>query len=167
MIAFVWAEDAKGLIGKADVLPWHLPNDLKFFKQVTTGHTIVMGRKTFDGMQKRLLPKRHTIVMTQDVHYDSNGAQMCHNIQDIITLAQHEEVYVIGGAKIFSLFMPYVSLLYQTKIHHTFDGDAHMPEIDYTQFEKVYEEQGIVDEKNQYAHTFYTFKRINEAKVLS
>ncbi|MBF0779841.1 MULTISPECIES: dihydrofolate reductase [unclassified Granulicatella] len=160
MIAFVWAEDSRGLIGKQNVLPWHLPNDLKFFKQVTTGHTIVMGRKTFDGMGKRLLPKRQTIVMTQDKHYDGNGAIICDNIQEIVTLAKNTDVYVIGGSQIFDLFMPYVDKLYQTKIHHTFDGDAYMAKIDYTRFKKVYEEQGELDDKNKYAHTFYIFERL-------
>lgn len=158
MISFVWAQDEKGLIGKNGTLPWHLPNDLKFFKEVTLHHTIVMGRKTFDGMEKRLLPNRRTIVLTTDPSYDANGAEV-KTVEEVLALAKEQEVYVIGGAQIFEVFMPYVDKLYQTVIHDTFDGDAYMPPFDVSPFTLKEQIEGIVDEKNVYPHTFYIYTK--------
>lgn len=159
MIHFIWAEDENGLIGRDGALPWHLPNDLKFFKATTLHHTILMGRKTFEGMGKRLLPNRHTMIMTRDMSYVVAGATVVHSIDDVIRLSKQQDIFIVGGSEIYAAFSPYVDKLYQTKIHHTFDGDTHMASIDWTQFECIQETKGEVDEKNIFAHTFYTYTR--------
>lgn len=155
-IAFVWAEDETGLIGKDNELPWHISADLRYFKKVTMGHTIVMGRKTFEGMGKRLLPGRKTVILTRDESYHHKGAVICHNVEE--TFALNEELFVIGGKEIFSAYLPYVTDLYRTKIHHTFKGDTYFPEIDYSLFQLV-EKQDFIDEKTGIAGEFLTYKK--------
>lgn len=159
MIQFIWAEDENGLIGKDGTLPWHLPNDLKFFKTTTLNHMILMGRKTFEGMGKRLLPNRHTVIMTRDSAYVVDGATTVNTVEEVIQLAQKQDIFVVGGSEMYALFAPYVAVLYQTKIHHTFEGDTYMAEIDWSHFECVQEVKGETDDKNLFQHTFYTYKR--------
>lgn len=163
MLAFVWAEDEKGLIGANGTLPWRLPNDLKFFKEVTTGSTIVMGRKTFEGMGKRLLPNRQTIVLTREKEYDGNGAEVVYDIESILNDAQYEDIYIVGGKEVFQLFEEHVMVLYRTKIHHTFEGDTYFPEnFRWENFYLVRQVEGETDEKNRYDHTFELYKRVGE-----
>lgn len=159
MIIMIWAQDEKGLIGKNDTLPWHLPNDLKFFKEKTLNHTIVMGRTTFEGMQKRVLPNRNTIVLTRDSQYNADNIEVCHRIEDIIARSKNEDIYIVGGSSVYAQFAPFADVLFQTVIHQTFDGDTHFPVMDFSKFMLVEEVPGIVDEKNQYAHTFKKFER--------
>lgn len=159
MLIMIWAEDANGLIGSNGQLPWHLPNDLKFFKENTLHQTIVMGKTTFEGMGKRLLPKRQTIVMTRDVQYACEGGSIVHTIQDVLALAQTQDVYIVGGAQLYQLFAPYAHVLLQTVIHHTFDGDTYFPKIDFSLFTLVSQTEGAVDDQNHYAHTFKKYER--------
>lgn len=159
MIIYVWAQDEKGLIGKEETLPWSLPNDLQFFKQVTIGETIVMGRKTFEGMGKRLLPNRRTIILTRNSEYDANGAEVETDIQVLLEDSQHEDLYIVGGAELYRLFSDYVDVLYRTVIHHEFEGDTYFPEMDYTLFTLKKSVDGTVDDKNHYAHTFELWVR--------
>lgn len=91
MLIALWAQDQKGLIGADGTLPWHLPNDLKFFKEQTINNTIIMGRKTFEGMGKRLLPQRTTIVLTSDPHYQANGALVMHDREEILAYVKQQE----------------------------------------------------------------------------
>ncbi|NEW66329.1 dihydrofolate reductase [Carnobacteriaceae bacterium zg-84] len=159
MIIFVFAQDKNGLIGNKGTLPWHLPNDLAFFKKTTLHQTIVMGRKTFEGMGKRLLPYRHTIILTTDKSYQVEGAEVCHCVQDIMNLSQQQNIYIVGGAKVFSMFADNVDMIYQTIIDETFDGDAYMPKLDMTKFELIERIEGVIDEKNAYPHYFLIYKR--------
>jgi len=161
MIALLWAEDENGIIGKDNTLPWHLPSDLKYFKAETLNHKIVMGRKTFEGMGKRLLPKRETILLTRQKDYAFEGATVLNNVQDVLDLDKDDEpLFIIGGSEIFSEFLPYADYLYQTKIHADFEGDTFFPAIDWTVWELAESTMGTVDEKNHYAHEFKVFKRI-------
>lgn len=159
MLSFVWAQDQNGLIGKDGQLPWHLPNDLHFFKELTLNHTIVMGRATFEGMNKRLLPKRHTIVLTNQNDYDGAGAEVVHSIETILDEAQSEDIFIVGGATIYQLFAPYVDILYRTIIYESFEGDVYFPNLDWEQFVLVKEVEGKVDDKNLYPHSFQLFTR--------
>lgn len=161
MIALLWAEDENGIIGKDNTLPWHLPSDLKYFKEKTVDHKIVMGRKTFEGMGKRLLPKRETIILTHQKDYAIKGAIVLNDVQDVLALDKKDEVlYIIGGSELFNVFLPYADCLYQTKIHADFEGDTFFPAIDWTVWELAESTMGTVDEKNRYAHEFKVFKRI-------
>lgn len=159
MLAFVWAEDENGLIGKNGTLPWQLPNDLKFFKEITMDGTIVMGRKTFEGMNKRLLPGRQTIVLTRQTGYDGNGAEVLLDKETILQDAKEDDIYIIGGSDIFKLFLDDVDVLYQTKIHETFEGDTYFPKMDWDKFQLKKSVEGSLDENNTYPHTFSLFIR--------
>lgn len=160
MLIFVWAQDKQGLIGKNGQLPWHLPNDLKFFKEVTLGQSIVVGRATFEGMGKRLLPNRHTMVMSKQANYDANGAEVVSDLQTIIEDSQFTDLYVIGGAMLFEELQDHVQVLYCTKINENFDGDTYFPsDFPWNDFVKMKSIAGICDEKNKYEHRFEIYQR--------
>ncbi|HFI0054989.1 TPA: dihydrofolate reductase [Streptococcus suis] len=132
-IVAIWAQDENGLIGKGDRLPWSLPADLAHFKETTTGHTMVMGRITFDGMGKRALPNRHTIVLTTDTTYqlESERVTILHSVEDVLDWynSQEQTLFVLGGGQIFTAFAPYIEELIVTHIHGQFDGDIFFPEV--------------------------------------
>lgn len=167
MISFIWAEDESGAIGKDGKLPWRLPNDMKFFKAMTTGKTVVMGRKTFESMGKRLLPNRKNIVITRQEDYDAGDAFVILNIKELSLITnEDEEIFIIGGSEIYSLFLPYAETLWQTKILANFQGDTFFPEINWNEWNLDSEYDGMEDEKNIYPHVFRKYNRMNEAKTL-
>lgn len=161
MLAALWAQDKTGLIGKKQTLPWHLPNDLQYFKKMTIGKTIVMGRKTFEGMGSRPLPGRQTIILTRNKNYQALGVKVMHSLEEVLTFAsqQSDMVMIVGGAAIYKDFLPYLDILYRTVIDEKFIGDAYFPEINWQEWQLVESLNGIVDEKNKYAHRFETYKR--------
>ncbi|AKP66532.1 dihydrofolate reductase [Companilactobacillus ginsenosidimutans] len=162
MIGFVWAEDDLGNIGINGHLPWKLPNDMKRFKDVTTGNTIVMGRKTYESFPNGPLPNRKNIVISRDSSYRVQKPALLVNTKqqllDMIT--PDEQVMIIGGKTIFEMFKDNVDTLFVTKIHHSFDGDTKMIEINYNEFKLIEKKEGIMDDKNIYPYTFETFKRL-------
>ncbi|UJF14795.1 dihydrofolate reductase [Jeotgalibaca sp. MA1X17-3] len=167
MISFIWAEDESGAIGKNGKLPWRLPNDMKFFKATTTGKTVVMGRKTFESMGKRLLPNRKNIIITRQNHYDAGDAYVIQAIEELALITNKEEdIYIIGGSEIYSLFLPYADTLWQTKIEADFQGDTFFPTINWNEWELDREYDGLEDDKNIYAHVFRKFTRKNKAKPI-
>ena len=161
MLIALWAQDQKGLIGADGTLPWHLPNDLKFFKEQTINNTIIMGRKTFEGMGKRLLPQRTTIVLTSDPHYQANGALVVHDREEILAYVKQQEhpVFLTGGAGVFEAMIDDCDQLYRTVIDAEFNGDVYFPEIDWAQWKLDHVIDGIVDEKNRYPHQFEFYHR--------
>jgi len=161
MIAAIWAQDENGLIGKDDKLPWYLPDDLQFFKQMTENNTIVMGRKTFEGMGKNLLPNRQTIVLTSDKQYDGNGAIVMHSIEEVLNYAETFEgiTFITGGGEIYKAFLPYTDVLYRTFIKAVFDGDTYFPYIDWGEWNIVSTSEGSVNAENPYPHDFETYQR--------
>lgn len=161
MLAAIWAQSENGVIGKAQRLPWHLPNDLAFFKKMTENHTIVMGRKTFEGMGSRPLPKRRTIVLTHDKHYQPQNVHVMHTLNDVLADAamRAEPTFIVGGAAIYQLFLPHCEKLYRTLIHASFAGDTFFPAIDWQEWTLTEKVVGKVDAKNQYAHQFETYIR--------
>lgn len=162
MISFVWAEAKNHVIGVDGHLPWTLPNDMKRFKDVTTGHPIVMGRKTFESFPNGPLPKRLNIVISRNPNYQVPDSVVL--ITDKSELKNYvksdDEVMVIGGAGIFDLFKDDVDRLYLTKIDHEFNGDVKMVKIDYKKFNLIEKKEGIVDDKNIYPYTFETYQKI-------
>lgn len=155
MIALIACMDRNRLIGRGNQIPWHLPNDLKFFKQTTMGHTVVMGRKTFESIGKPL-PGRHNIVLTRDRNYRAEGVEIVHSLEEV--LEREEDMFIIGGAHIYEQFMPYADKLYITRIDAEFEGDAYFPEID-TSWQLIESQPGITDEQNPYSYTFNTYQR--------
>jgi len=161
MISFVWAEDANQMIGVDGHLPWTLPNDMKRFKDVTTGHPIVMGRKTFESFPNGPLPKRLNIVISRNSDYQvPDGVVLLTEKSELSDYVKStDEVMVIGGSGIFNLFKDDVDRLYVTKIHHEFAADTKMVPLDYDKFKLVEKKEGIVDDKNIYPYTFETYQR--------
>lgn len=158
---FVWAEDENGLIGRDGTLPWHLPNEMKYFVEVTTGDVVVMGRKTYESIPNRPLKNRVNIVLTRDETYEAKGAIVCHTKEDILEAVKDIEkpIHIIGGTSLFEMFMDEVNILYRTVVYETFEGDTYMPKIDYKYFRVFESKEGIVDDKNIYPHQFYVYKR--------
>ena len=160
MLALIVAVAHNRVIGKDNTLIWHLPNDLKFFKEKTTGHVIIMGRKTFESLPF-LLPNREHWVITKDKGFDApEGVRIFHSTEAVAEAAKDlDAAYVIGGAQIYEAFLPFVDVMHITEVDHTFEGDAFFPEFDASQFEIVETIEGTVDEKNKYPHKFVTYKR--------
>lgn len=161
MLAAIWAQGEQGMIGKGNVLPWHLPNDLKFFKKMTENNTIVMGRTTFEGMGGKALPNRKTIVLTRDLNYQGEGIIVMHSVEDVLKYAEEFSgiTFIAGGAKIYQDFLAYCDVLYRTVIHETFDGDTTFPEINWDEWTLINSSEGEMDEKNAYSHVFETYQR--------
>jgi len=161
IISFVWAEAKDHVIGVNGHLPWKLPNDMKRFKDVTTGHPIVMGRKTYESFPNGPLPNRLNIVISRNPDYQVPESVVL--ITDKSQLSQYvqpdAEVMVIGGEGIFKLFKDDVDKLYLTKIDHEFAGDTKMVALDYDDFTLVEKKEGIMDDKNIYPYTFETYSK--------
>lgn len=169
MLSFVWAEDENHGIGVDGHLPWHLPADLHHFKEKTSGHSIIMGRKTFTSLP-HLLPQRKHIVLT---HNSSLKQQYSNNEQvEIVTsivelnnyLKQHEneQLCAIGGVSIFKMLLDQVDILEKTEIKAKFKADTVMPAINYEDFNLVKREVHQHDEKNRYDYIFLTYQRKNK-----
>ncbi|WP_088808601.1 MULTISPECIES: dihydrofolate reductase [Listeria] len=158
MISFIWAQDKMGNIGKENKMPWHLPADLKFFKEQTSGHTIVMGRKTYDSLGKAL-PNRRNLVLSRDKSLQLPDAEVVHDKQTILDLAANESVFICGGAEIYRLFQAEVDRLIVTKIDAAYDADTAFPEIDWSNFQLMSQTDGMRDEKSNVTFGFYTYER--------
>jgi dihydrofolate reductase len=157
----IWAMDRNRLIGANNAMPWHLPGDWAFFRRTTTGHPVLMGRKTFESLGSKPLKGRDNIVMTRDPGYQAEGCKIIHTMEEALMLAQGvDEFFIIGGSEIYSRFMAHADRLYITRIDHEFEGDAYFPEFDESEWQLVKSEPGVTDEKNPYAYTFYTYDRI-------
>lgn len=163
MISLIVAMDENRLIGKDNQLPWHLPQDLAYFKRMTMNHKIVMGRKTYESIGKPL-PGRENIIITRDSSYTKDGCKVLHSIDDILELskATDENVFVIGGAEIFKEILPYSDKLYMTHIHHEFEGDTFFSQLNDSEWETISVESGMRDVKNPYEFDFVVYQKINK-----
>lgn len=160
MISLIWAMDENRVIGLHNELPWRLPEDLKFFKRVTIGHPIAMGRKTYESIGKPL-PGRENIVITRDESFHPDGCVVMNSIQDFFEYEDRldGEVFVIGGAEIFKEVLPKADKLYLTMIHEQFEGDTFFPVFHIDQWELESREIGLKNEKNPYDYEFLIYKR--------
>lgn len=146
-------------LGKDNQLVWHLPDDFKRFKQLTTGHYIIMGRKTFESFPKPL-PNRTHIIITNQENYHPEGTIVVHSIEEALqAVPENEDGFVIGGGQIYQLALPFADKIELTKVHHSFDADAFFPEIDSNEWELAGEEFHPKDEKHQFEFTYQTFLR--------
>ncbi|APD08033.1 dihydrofolate reductase [Flavobacteriaceae bacterium UJ101] len=147
------------VIGKDNQLIWHLPNDLKRFKLLTTGKPIIMGRKTFESIGKPL-PNRENIVLTRDKNWKHEGAKVFHSKEAILEyLENHEHAYVIGGAEIYKLFLDNTDFLEITYVDTNIDGDAFFPLINYEKWNLISEFSHEKDEKHAFSYKFVTYRR--------
>ena len=162
MIALLWAQDKKGLIGKDNQLPWRLPADLKYFMQTTLGHPVIMGRKTYESIGKPL-PGRTNIILTNNQNYQADGCIIFHSKEAILEWVkkENEDVFVVGGSEIYQLFLSNADHLYVTKIDETFAGDAYFPTVNWDEWTLAKATKGSKDEKNPYDYEFQVYKRNN------
>ena len=160
-ISIVVAMAANGVIGQDNELPWHLPADLKHFKQTTMGKPILMGRKTWESIG-RPLPGRTSIVITRDRTYTAPGCVVVNSIEAAIAAAgEQDEVMVIGGAELYRQVLPYTDTIYLTRIHERFDGDTRFPEISDAEWQQLERIDHEADEKNPYDYSFIRLERIH------
>lgn len=161
MLSIIVAIAENNVIGKDNKLIWHLPEDLKRFKRLTTGKNIIMGRKTFESLG-RVLPNRKHIILCNDKQMDIDNENI-EIIDDIAKLDSYikseEENFVIGGATIYRLLMPYANKMYITHIHQEFEGDVYFPEIKQTEWSILQKEKGIQNEKNPYEYEYIDYVR--------
>ena len=161
MISIIVAIAENNEIGRQGDLLCHLPNDLRHFKQITSGCTVIMGKRTFFSLPKHPLPNRRNIVITDIAGETFCGAESAYSIQEAVALAdQDKENFIIGGGMVYKQFMPLAGKLYITHIHHTWtDADTFFPEIDPQVWQLTTAERHNQDEKNPYAYTFAEYVR--------
>ena len=158
IVAIIVAIGENNAIGKNNQLLWHMPNDLKHFKDVTSGRTIIMGRKTFDSVGKPLPKRRNIVVTRQDITIP--GCEVVKSIEDGLALCKGEdEVFIGGGAEIYKLAMHLTDRIYLTIIHKSFDADTFFPEIDRKEWKEVSRQDFQPDEKNPLPYSFITLER--------
>lgn len=151
MLSILVCHDQNRVIGYDNKMPWHLPNDLKRVKALTTGHTIVMGRNTFLSLGKPL-PNRKNVVLTTDPQFKAEGVEVIHQLDDINQLAGH--VFIFGGQKLYEQMMDKVDDMYVTVVEATHPGDAFFPEYTFKDWHVDEIEEGILDDKNIVPHKF-------------
>ncbi|MBQ3145851.1 MAG: dihydrofolate reductase [Clostridia bacterium] len=159
MLSIIVAIANENVIGKDNQLIWYLPEDLKRFKEITSGHKIIMGRKTFESLG-RVLPNRKHIILCNDMEMDIENENV-EVLDDISKLDKYinsdEECFVIGGATIYKLLMPYANKMYITKINQSFEGDVWFPEIKEDIWKEISKEKGIKNEANPYDYEYITY----------
>jgi dihydrofolate reductase len=164
-ISIIVAIAENNIIGKDNTLIWHLPADMKYFKEKTTGHCIITGRKNYESIPEKFrpLPNRTNIIITRQKDYHAPGAFIVNTIEDAIEKAKQiggDEVFIIGGAEIYKQCIHLADTLYITKIHHSFEGDAYFPEINLKIWNQIKNLDFQADEKNKYNYSFGEFKKI-------
>lgn len=163
IISIVVAASENNVIGKDNQLLWHLPDDLKFFKSQTLNKVIVMGRKTFESIGNKALPKRTNVVISRNAGLEvPDNVILLNSVEEAIQKYQHEEeICIVGGEQIYRLALPLVNEIYITRVHISLDGDTYFPEISEDEFELVSEDYHNQDEKHAISFTFQKWKRKN------
>jgi dihydrofolate reductase len=166
-IALIWAMTRNGVIGRDNGLPWRLPKEMQYFMRTTLGHPVVMGRRTFESMDKPL-PRRTNIVVTRDPDYRAEGAQVRPDLDAALALAAaicerdgRDTIYVIGGADIYRQSLPVATHLYVTQIDTELAGDTVFPEIDWSDWQRVRCEEFPADDKHAWPFTISVWERRN------
>jgi dihydrofolate reductase len=158
LISLIAAVAENGAIGRDNRLLWHIPEDLKRFRQLTTGHTVIMGRKTFDSIGKPL-PNRHNIVVTKNASsVDGRDVVAAPSVQAALREAQGDEVFIIGGASIYQAAMPLAQRLYITRVHGSFEADTFFPAIG-EEWAVTDSAAALTSEKSGLRYSFITYER--------
>ncbi|WP_035668419.1 dihydrofolate reductase [Flavobacterium sp. 83] len=159
MIVMIAAVAENNALGKNNELVWHLPNDFKRFKTLTSGHYIIMGRKTFESFPKPL-PNRTHIVISRQEGYQPEGCIVVDSMHKALEICpKNETTYIIGGGEIYNLGLSFTDKIEITKVHHNFEADAFFPEINLNEWEITASEFNQKDEKHLYSYTYQTFSR--------
>lgn len=163
-LSIIVAVSENNVIGKDNDLIWKLPTDMKFFKETTSGHPVIMGRKNYESIPEKYRPlaNRTNIVVTRNTAFQAPGCLVSHNIQDALEKAQSltdSEIFIIGGAQIYAQTIGIVDKIYLTRVHASFTGDAFFPDFDTDEFNLLSSLSVPADEKNQYSFTIQTYQR--------
>ncbi|CCZ80577.1 dihydrofolate reductase [Odoribacter laneus] len=159
ILSLIVAAAENNVIGKDNGLIWHLPADLKHFKTLTTGHPIVMGRRTFQSIGKAL-PNRRNVVITHNPAFCAEGCECYSDITDALEALRAEtEVFIIGGGTLYNALWEKADRLYLTRVHTRVEGDTFIPEVKATQWTEVNRTEVVADEKNEFACSFLTYER--------
>ena len=154
MVSIIVAIAQNGTIGDKNALLWHIKEDMRFFRTTTSGHPVIMGRKTFESLGSKPLPKRKNIVITR-ADRDFEGAFTAHSLEEAIAMAEgDEEIFIIGGAQIYKQALALADKLYLTIVHSSYEGDTSFPEIDYSEWQEVAREEFAQGEEYEGSFTF-------------
>lgn len=164
IIANIAAVAQNRTIGKNNDLPWHLPDDMKYFMDTTKHHHVIMGRKNYESLPKKFcpLPHRTNIVVTRQQHYDAPGCQVVHSIEAALKIAadNHDaEAFIIGGAEIYKVGLPFCTRMYLTEIHADVTGDTVFPEFDKTEWIEISRIHHVADDRHMYAFDFVVYEK--------
>jgi len=166
IISLIAALTENHVIGKDNDLPWHLPDDMKFFMETTKGHHVIMGRKNYESLPPKFrpLPNRTNIVVTRQKDFKATGCTVTHSLDEAVELAKKSndpEIFIIGGADIFKQSMHLADRLYLTEIKTTLEGDTYFPPVDKTAWKEVTRKHHPVDDRHAYPFDFVTYERKN------
>lgn len=161
-IAFIVAMDVEGVIGRNNSLPWHLPDDMRWFRQHTLGKPCIMGRKTYDSLPVRFrpLPDRLNIVVTRNPDYEAPGAVVVRSIEAALAAAgKAEEIIIVGGAELFRALIKFADRIYLTEVHGRVDGDVYFPEMKRDDWRIVFREEHPADERHEFSFSWLILER--------
>ncbi|MBC7606307.1 MAG: dihydrofolate reductase [Burkholderiales bacterium] len=159
MITMIAAAAENNALGKNNTLLWHLPDDFKRFKRLTTGHYIIMGRKTFESFPNPL-PNRTHIIITRQKNFSTEGGFVVSNLQEALaSVPKNEETFIIGGGEIYQLALDFTDIIELTRVHHVFAADTFFPKLDPKIWQLEREEHHLKDDRHLYDFTYQTFTR--------
>ncbi len=160
-LCIIAAVSKNGVIGRNGQLPWHLSSDLKHFRVLTTGHTLIMGRKTYESIG-RPLPQRRSIVLSRDDDFHADGVEIVRSFDEALASAADDIRFVIGGAAIYSLALPRADRLHLTRVHATIEGDVRFPDFDPRNWRLTEDDRHEADDRNPYPYSFQRYDRIEQ-----
>ena len=158
MVSVIVAVAENGVIGDKNSLLWHISEDLRNFKRITSGHPVVMGRKTFESLGRPLPNRKNVVITRQDIEIE--GCEVAHSLEEALAMfSADEEIFIIGGAQIYREAMPIADRFYLTRVHHAYEGDTSFPEWNESEWQKVDSERFERGEKYEYPFTFEVYSR--------
>lgn len=168
IISLIAALTTNRVIGKDNTLPWHLPDDMKYFMRTTSGHAVIMGRKNYESIPEKFrpLPNRKNIVLSRDASYAAPGCSVFHDTTQALAAAREfgaDEIFIIGGAAIYREFLPVADRLYLTEIHSSLEGDTFFPPVNPSEWIEVKRETHPSDDRHAYPFDFVIYERKNRS----
>ena len=160
MISLIVAISQNRVIGRENKLPWHLPDDLKYFRRITKGNPVIMGRKTYESIG-RPLPQRQNIVVSRDPSYVAEGCEVVNSLEQALKAADTEkETFIIGGAELYRQSLEFVNRIYLTEVHASVEGDSFFPELD-KEWQEVSRQAHPADSEHKFAFDWVVLERVS------
>ncbi|MBX2896725.1 MAG: dihydrofolate reductase [Cyclobacteriaceae bacterium] len=164
IISLIAALSSNRVIGKNNDLPWRLPDDMKYFMETTKGHPVIMGRKNYQSLPEKFrpLPNRTNIVVTRSANFTAPGCQVVHSLENAVAVARNsnpKEVFIIGGAEIYTLGLGVASRLYLTEIQAAVEGDTYFPEVNMAAWKELSRKRHLIDDRHPFAFDFVVYER--------